>query len=82
MPAARSRRTFAALAAPDFRKLWVGVLCMMGGMQMQGVVGGFLTYELTPSAIKLGVVNAGFAVPMLLVSLLGGGRPTAWTAGG
>jgi MFS family permease len=71
-PAAPPRHTFAALAAADYRRLWLGVLCMMGGMQMQGIVRGFLTYELTSSPVKLGMVNAGFAVPMLLLSLLGG----------
>ena len=65
-------KTFAALASADFRMLWIGTLSMMAGLQMQGIVRSFLTYELTSSPLILGAVNAGFAVPMLLLSLFGG----------
>ena len=68
----RFAETFAALAVRDFRRIWIGVLCMMGGLQMQGVASGYLTYDLTSSPIRLSLVNAGFAVPMLLLSLFGG----------
>ena len=45
---------------------------MMGGISMQMVVRGYLTYELTSSPIKLGLVSAGFALPMLTLALFGG----------
>ena len=45
---------------------------MMGGMQMQMVARGYLTYDLTSSAFLLGLVNAGFALPMLALALFGG----------
>ena len=44
----------------------------MGGMQMQMIARGYLTYEITDSAILLGLVNAGFALPMLSLALFGG----------
>ena len=44
----------------------------MGAMQMQMIARGYLTYELTGSPALLGVVSAGFALPMLLLSLFGG----------
>ena len=45
---------------------------MMGGISMQMVVRGYLTYELTSSPLKLGLVSAGFALPMLTLALFGG----------
>lgn len=44
----------------------------MAGMQMQGVGRGYLVYDITSSPIILGLVNTGFAVPMLLLTLFGG----------
>ena len=39
---------------------------------MQMIARGYLTYEITDSAIILGLVNAGFALPMLSLALFGG----------
>ena len=44
----------------------------MGGMQMQMLARSFLVYDLTGSAVLLGVVNAGSAIPMLTLVLFGG----------
>ena len=44
----------------------------MGGIQMQMIARGYLTYELTDSPFLLGLVNAGFALPMLCLALFGG----------
>ena len=66
------RYTFQSLSSPDFRFLWLGLLLLMGGMQMQMIARGYLTYELTSSPLLLGIVNAGFAVPMLALALFGG----------
>ena len=65
-------RTFSSLSSRDFRFLWLGVIAMMAGLNMQGVVRGYLTYDLTSSAIRLGLVNTGFAFPMLALALFGG----------
>jgi len=44
----------------------------MGSMQMLGIAQGFLAYELTGSAKVLGLVSASSALPMLLLSPVGG----------
>ncbi|MCH8185014.1 MAG: MFS transporter [Chloroflexi bacterium] len=66
------RYTFSSLSNPDFRFLWFSLLLLMGGMQMQMIARGYLTYELTASPFLLGLVNAGFALPMLGLALFGG----------
>ena len=45
---------------------------LMFGMQMQMIVRSYLAYEITSSPFLLGVVNAGFAIPMLSLALFGG----------
>ena len=66
------QNTFTSLGNRDFRFLWLGLLLMMGGIQMQMVARGYLTYEITSSPFLLGLVNGGFAIPMLSLSLFGG----------
>ena len=39
---------------------------------MQGVARGYLVYDITSSPILLGLVNTGFAIPMLIFTLFGG----------
>ena len=56
----------------EFRFLWLGMVFLMMGMQMQMIVRGYLTYEITSSPFILGLVNAGFAIPMLTLALFGG----------
>ena len=48
------------------------MLLLMGAMQMQMIARGYLTYDLTGSPALLGIVSAGFALPMLLLALFGG----------
>ena len=66
------RYTFSSLANRDFRFLWTGMLFMMGGMNMWTIAQGYLVYEITGSAKILGLVTAGWAVPMLSLTLFGG----------
>ena len=66
------RRTFSSLRYREYRFLWLGMLFLMTAMQMQMVVRSYLTYEITSSPFLLGLVNAGFAIPMLTLSLFGG----------
>lgn len=66
------RYTFASLENRDFRLLWAGMLFMMGGFQMGMIAQGFLVYEITGSAGILGLVSAGWAIPMLSLTLFGG----------
>ena len=64
--------TFSSLANRDFRNLWLGMMAMMGGMQMEMVAIGYLVYDITGSPFLLGAVEAGFAIPMLVLALFGG----------
>ena len=66
------RDTFSSLKDRDFMYLWLGMLALMGGMQMQMLARGYLVYDLTGSATLLGVVNAGSSIPMLVLALFGG----------
>lgn len=65
-------RVFASFRVPDFRNLWVGNGLLFLGAQIRIVANGYLAYELTSSPLLLGIVSLGFAVPMLLLSPLGG----------
>ena len=66
------RHTFSSLDNRDFRFLWLGMLFMMSGVQMELIVVGFLVYKLTSSAILLVLMEVGAAVPMLTLGLFGG----------
>ena len=66
------RHTFSSLKNRDYLYLWLGMMAMMGGMQMQMLARGYLVYDLTGSGALLGVVAAGSAVPMLGLALFGG----------
>ena len=63
---------FSSLADPAYRWLWVGMLFAFFGMQFGQVSRQWLVYELTGSSTYLGIVGAGFAVPTLLFSVIGG----------
>jgi MFS family permease len=71
-PAIGWRRTFSSLKYREYRYLWLSMVFLMTAMQMQMVVRSYLTYEITQSPFLLGLVNAGFAIPMLSLSLFGG----------
>lgn len=64
--------TIAALSYRDFRFLWLGVIVFMAGLQMQSVARGYLVYDITSSPVLLGLVNTGYALPMLVFTLFGG----------
>ncbi len=66
------RAPFASLANKDFRFLWYGMLALAAGVEMELVAIGYLVYDLTGSALRLGIVEASFAFPTLLFSLFGG----------
>src|SRR5688572_6352754 len=72
--AARRRLdTFGALRRhPNFRLYWVGALCSNIGTWMQTLAQSWLVYELTGSALLLGVVSFVQGVPALFLSLVGG----------
>ncbi len=67
-----SRGTFASFANRNYLLLWAGMICLMGGVQMQMIARGYLVYDLTERPLLLGIVNGGSAIPILLLSLWGG----------
>ena len=66
------RRTFQSLANKNFRFLWLSMLLMMGGMNMQMVARGLLAWDLTGSYQMIGLISVGFAPPMLIFGTFGG----------
>ncbi|MCA9824738.1 MAG: MFS transporter, partial [Dehalococcoidia bacterium] len=67
-----SLRTFDSLQDRNFRWFFLALLGHMGAMNMQMLVRGWLTYDLTGSYAKLGVVALAQAMPMLGLSVFGG----------
>ena len=65
-------RTFEALQYPEYRLLWLGQVCTGLATWMDQVSRGWLMYQLTDSALQLGLVRAVQAVPLLLLSPVAG----------
>lgn len=65
-------KTFSSLHHRDYRYLWGGTLLMSAGQWVQQVTLGWLLYELTSSAILLGVLNGVRTLPFLVSSPLAG----------
>ena len=63
---------FAALRHRDFRLLWIGLIVSVTGSQMQTVAINWHVYDLTKSAVALGLVGLFRGVPVILCSLAGG----------
>lgn len=65
-------RTFDSLSEKQYRFLWFGMVFSMAAMQMNIVTRSWLTYDLTGSALMLGLVAAARALPQLLLAPLAG----------
>jgi MFS family permease len=63
---------FRALGSRDFRIYFSGQLISMAGTWMQQVAMGWLAYELSDSALVLGLLGFASQAPILLFSLVGG----------
>ncbi len=61
-----------ALRGRDFRLYWLGYLMEVSGQQMLRVGQGWLIYELSGSAIYLGLAGLAQAVPATILTFLGG----------
>ena len=66
------RNTFASLKEKSYRTYFFSLLIMMAAVNIQMVARSQLTYEITGSALYVGLVGAGFAPPILLLGLFGG----------
>ncbi|MET0503653.1 MAG: MFS transporter [Candidatus Binatia bacterium] len=65
-------KTFEALRHREYRLIWYGQVFASMGTWMDQVTRGWLIYELTDSALQLGLVRGVQAIPMLLLSPVAG----------
>jgi MFS family permease len=63
---------FSSLKVKNFRIYWFGMLVSLIGTWIQAVAQSWLVFELTDSALLLGVVGFLSAIPIFLLSLFGG----------
>jgi MFS transporter, DHA1 family, staphyloferrin A biosynthesis exporter len=63
---------FSSLRHRDYRYLWTGTLCMSAGQWIQQVTLGWLLYDLTGSAVLLGVLNGVRSMPFLFLGPIAG----------
>ena len=61
-----------ALRYPKYRAYWLGTLASVSGFQMSIFTQGWVTFELTGSALYLGYVGLSNAVPAIALNLVGG----------
>jgi MFS family permease len=67
-----SRRTFAALAVPNFRRFFFGQSTSLIGTWMQSVAQSWLVFTVTHSATAIGFVLALQTLPVLVLAPYGG----------
>ena len=70
---------FASLSIPSYRWFWISTLAAFCSIQMQMVASGWLVYSLDQSTFQLALAVVSFAVPMSLLSLLGGVLADRWS---
>ncbi len=63
---------FAAMRLPEFRRYWFGSAASVGAFQLLLMGQGWLVYELTGSALQLGLLGAAASIPTIVASLAGG----------
>ncbi len=63
---------FSALRYRDFRLFWVGFVIAVSGQQMQWMIEGWLIYQLSGSAVLLGVNGVAQMLPSTALTLFGG----------
>lgn len=64
--------TFRSLHVAAYRWFWLGTLTSFGALQMQLVARGWLVYQMTGSALALGLVTSAWGVAMVTFNLIGG----------
>jgi MFS family permease len=65
-------KAFSALKMRSYRMLWFGILFSLMAMQIDLVARSWLAYNLSGSALTLGLVAAARGIPQLILSPLGG----------
>ena len=64
--------TFSSLRNIDYRYLWIGILFDMSGQWIQQVTLGWLVWELSGSAMMVGITSGLRSLPFLFMGPLGG----------
>lgn len=65
-------RPWASLAFRDYRLLWTAALLSTFGLQMRQFANAFQVYELSGSALQLGLTGLFQAAPLFLIGLFAG----------
>lgn len=63
---------YPALTFPQFRRYWLASFASVGATQLVTLGQGWLIFELSGSALQLGVLGAAASLPNIGVTLLGG----------
>lgn len=63
---------YPALEYPLYRRYWFASFASVGATQLVALAQGWLVYQLTESALDLGLLGAATAVPNIVISLFGG----------
>jgi len=63
---------YPALQFPRFRRYWLASFASVGATQLVTLGQGWLIFELTGSALQLGILGAAAAVPNIVMTLVGG----------
>ena len=64
--------TFSSLRNKDYCYLWIGILFNKGGQWMQQVTLGWLVWELSGSAMMVGITAGLRSLPFIFMGPLGG----------
>lgn len=65
-------RATEAFGIPAFRRVFVSNMAFFMAMGGQGIVRPWIAFQLTDSALALGIVSSAMAIPMLVLSPFGG----------
>ena len=68
----RAVQMISALRHRNYRTYWLGFLVSIIGWQVQALAQAYLVYDLTGSALDLGIISGSQAVSSTVFSLLGG----------
>ena len=63
---------YPALGFPQFRRYWFASFASVGATQLVTLGQGWLIFELSGSALQLGVLGAAASIPNIIMTLLGG----------
>jgi len=72
LPTRGGRAAFSSLRNEQFRWLYVSNIAFFFAMNGQMIVRSYIAFKLTGNAFSLGLINLAVAVPMLLISPIGG----------